>query len=119
MQRMSIEVDMLDAEDTKSSSLIFIHYHQDLLAIYTEEDAEFLEAVLAFRSEFGYIAPLLDVYQAKMLLRKFDWSILPEDIPNHLAYYFFKVLKIKCRKYKQHKFKELYKKYKEEINDQS
>ena len=115
---MSIELDILDIEYTKTSSTIFIHNHKDLLTIYTEEDAEFLEAVLGFRSEFGYIAPLLDVYQAKMLLRKFDWSILPKEIPNHLAYYFFKVLKIKCRKYKQQKFKELYRKYKKEINDQ-
>lgn len=111
---MSIEVDILDIEDAKGASLIFIHNHLDLLRIYTEEDAEFLEAVLGFRSEFGYIAPILDVYQAKILLRKFDWSILPEEIPNHLAYYLFKVLKIKCRKYRQYKFRKVMKMIREE-----
>ncbi len=111
---MSIEVNILDIVDAKTSSTIFINKHQDLLRIYTEEDAEFLEAVLGFRSEFGYIAPLLDIYQAKLLLRKFNWSILPEEIPNHLAYYFFKVLKIKCRKYKRHKFRKVMKMIREE-----
>ncbi|KKN71312.1 hypothetical protein LCGC14_0422220 [marine sediment metagenome] len=111
---MSIEVDILDVADAKASSLIFISNHQDLLTIYTEDDAEFLESVLGFRSEFGYIAPLLDIYQAKVLLRKFNWTILPEEIPNHLAYYLFRVLKIKCRKYRQHKYRKVMQMIREE-----
>ncbi len=114
---MSIEADILDITDAKASSLIFINNHQDLLTIYTEEDAEFLEAVLGFRSEFGYISPILDMYQAKILLRKFDWSILPEEIPNNLVYYLFRVLKIKCRKFRQYKFRKVMKMIREEQLD--